>query len=83
MTISVEQGSRPDVLVGDSGDTAMATESEPRSWKPRKTIDRRNSQDLRYWSERFGVSEEELREAIDTRRRVVKSPLQSSFARLT
>lgn len=61
----------------------MATGNEPRSWKPRNVIDRRNAEDLRYWSERFGVSEEELREAIDTGRPIVKYPLQSGSARHT
>jgi hypothetical protein len=61
----------------------MATGNEPRSWKPRKVIDQRNAEDLRYWSERFGVSQEELREAIDTRRPIVKSPPQSGSARHT
>jgi len=37
---------------------------EPRSWKPKVVIDRRSADDMRHWSERFGVSEDELREAI-------------------
>jgi len=52
----------------------MAVGNEPRSWKPRELTDRRNAEDLRYWSNRFSVSEEELREAIDTGRPIVKFP---------
>jgi hypothetical protein len=37
---------------------------EPRSWKPKEVIDRHNADDLRHWSKRFGVSEDELREEI-------------------
>jgi hypothetical protein len=37
---------------------------EPRSWTPKEVIDRRSADDMRHWSERFGVSEDELREAI-------------------
>jgi hypothetical protein len=37
---------------------------ESRSWKPREVIDRHSVDDMRYWSERMGVTEDELREAI-------------------
>ena len=37
---------------------------EARIWKPREVIDRKSADDVRYWSERFGVDEDELRSAI-------------------
>lgn len=37
---------------------------EPRSWKPREVIDRHVDDDVRYWAERFGVAEDELRGVI-------------------
>ena len=37
---------------------------EPRSWKPREVIDRKSADDVRYWSRRFGVDEDELRSVI-------------------
>jgi Protein of unknown function (DUF3606) len=61
----------------------MTRGNESRSWKPRDVDDQHNAADLRYWSGRFGVSEQELREAIDTRRPIVKAPQQSSVARHT
>jgi hypothetical protein len=42
----------------------MATSDEPRSWKPKDVVYRHSADDLRHWSERFGVSEDELRRAI-------------------
>jgi hypothetical protein len=42
----------------------MFADDEPGPWKPKEVIDRHSADDLRHWSERFGVSEDELREAI-------------------
>lgn len=42
----------------------MASHDEPRSWKPREVIDRHSGDDLRYWCSRFGVTEDDLRQAI-------------------
>jgi Protein of unknown function (DUF3606) len=74
-TTAFEQGPRPHVT------SSMTTGNELRYWKPTEGMERRKAEDLRYWSERFGVSAEELREAIDTRQPIVKSPLSSGFTR--
>jgi hypothetical protein len=38
----------------------MGRRVEAKSWKPRATIDVRKKRDVRYWSERLGVTREEL-----------------------
>lgn len=42
----------------------MKAPDEPRTWKPRAVIDRHSPDDIRYWSQRFCISEDDLREAI-------------------
>jgi hypothetical protein len=42
----------------------MEAPDEHKSWKPREIVDRHKPDDIRYWSERFRISEDELREAV-------------------
>jgi len=43
----------------------MGVPKEPRSWKPSDKIDVSSKRDLRYWADRFHVSEDALREAVE------------------
>jgi len=38
----------------------MEQRREPKSWQPRDTIDLNRGSDVRYWTERLGVTPEEL-----------------------
>jgi hypothetical protein len=59
----------------------MATGNEPRSWKPRQKVERRDIADVRYWSWTFGVAEREFLRAINTGRPIAKSPTPASATR--
>ena len=44
---------------------SQESSGEARSWRPRETIDITRPADVRYWSQRLGVTAEELTDLVD------------------